>query len=136
MPPLLPTNTTAQTPEIVDSASETVSAPRRFLHPASGGLILGLDWLLFSGTVATAGVALPASILSGFLLSSVGVTAIQRFIAGDSRTKSALKGLAAGIVVGAPFPVAGTAVGGGILMLSGLDQLLRRKPQQQQAASE
>lgn len=128
MPPLLPNNSAAaQTPEVVESAAEAHTTRRTFLHPAAGGLILGLDWILFSGTMATAGITLPASVLAGFVIGSIGTTLIQRQLSGDSRTKAALKGLAAGVVVGMPFPIAGTAVGGGILVLSGLDHLIKRK---------
>jgi hypothetical protein len=39
----------------------------------------------------------------------------------DGMGVAVLKGLLAGITVGIPLPVAGTAVGGGILALSGLN---------------
>ncbi len=135
MPPLLPTDSIAQTPEVVNPAPDNGSAPthRTLLHPAAGGLILGLDWILFSSDLLTGGLALPVSMVGGFLVSSIGTALIQRNLAGDSRSKAALKGLAAGIAVGVPFPIAGTAVGGGILVLSGLDQVLRRKQRQAEA---
>ena len=117
------TRTPVEPAEVLETASERPT----LLHPAAGGLILGLDWLLFSGTVATAAVALPASIVAGFTLGSVGTALIQHKLGGDSRRKAILKGLAAGVVVGMPFPIAGTAVGGGVLALSGLDRLLRRR---------
>ena len=96
------------------------------LHPLSGALILGLDWVLFSGNVALGGIAAPALMGAGFVLGSIGTACVQRFVAQDTRLNSALKGFGAGLVVGAPLPVAGTVVGGAVLTLSGLTSLKRR----------
>ncbi len=105
-----------------------VSPTRRtLLHPASGALILGLDWLLFSGTVFSAGLAFWITGPTGLVLGGIGAGLIQRRLSGDSRRAAALKGLAAGIIVGAPFPIAGAAVGGMVLAISGLDRLLKRR---------
>lgn len=104
------------------------AARHTLIHPAAGGLMLGLDWLLFSGTVATGFAALLFSVITGFVVGGVGTGLIQWRLGGDSGRVAALKGLAGGIIVGAPFPVAGTAVGGTILALSGLDRLLKRRP--------
>lgn len=97
-----------------------------FLHPASGLLILGLDWLFFSGSVVTLGLSTPALALLGFVTGSVGTAVIQRHFHGDGTGKSVLKGLLAGITVGIPLPIAGTAVGGGVLALSGLNKLWKQ----------
>ena len=95
----------------------------RFLHPASGGLILGLDWLLFSGNALTLGLStLPLAVL-GFVLGGVGTGIIQAQYSQDSGAKSLFKGLVGGFAVGIPMPIAGTAIGGAILALSGLDRL-------------
>ena len=64
---------------------------------------------------------LPTMVL-GFVLGSVSTALIQRFVAGDSMFKSLAKALAAGLIVGAPTPVAGTALGGVILAVSGLSK--------------
>jgi hypothetical protein len=127
MPLPLPIDSPAEPVQVLEPKAEAAPERRTILHPAAGGLILGLDWLLFSGTAATMGLATPLSASLGFVVGSIGTAAIQRKLAGDSRTTAALKGLAAGVVVGVPFPIAGTAVGGGILVLSGLDRLLKRK---------
>jgi len=109
-------------------AHAPVAAPRRtLLHPAAGALILGLDWLLFSGAVLTAGTMSWFSIIGGFFLGGIGTGLIQRRLGGDSRRVAAFKALAGGLVVGVPLPIAGTAVGGTILALSGLDRLLKRR---------
>lgn len=97
-----------------------------FLHPASGVLILGLDWLLFSGTAFTLGLSTLGLAGLGLGLGGLGTGLIQRVYHGDGVAKAVLKGLLAGITVGIPLPVAGTAVGGGILALSGLDRLWSR----------
>lgn len=95
----------------------------RFLHPASGALILGLDWLLFSGSVLSLGLSTPALAVLGFVLGAAGTGLLQTRYGRDSRTKVTMKGLLGGLAVGVPLPIAGTAVGGAILALSGLDQL-------------
>lgn len=105
--------------------SEGAKARRPLLHPLSGALILGLDWVLFSGTFATGGTGVLAASVAGFVLGGLGTALIQRKRGGDSRRVSAMKGFAAGVTVGAPLPVAGTVVGGLILGLSGLDRLKR-----------
>lgn len=102
------------------------SSPRRtntFLHPASGLLILGLDWLFFSGTALSLGLTTPALALLGFGIGALGTGMLQRIYGGEGRLKSVLKGLLGGLVVGIPLPIAGTAVGGFILALSGLNRL-------------
>jgi hypothetical protein len=96
--------------------------PSRFLHPASGVLILGLDWLLFSGSVLSLGLSTPALTGLGFVLGGVGTAVLQTGYGGDRWGKGTLKGLLGGLAVGLPLPIAGTAVGGAILALSGLDR--------------
>lgn len=97
------------------------SRSRTVLHPASGALILGLDWLLFADTVVTLGLATLPAILVGFVGAGVGTGLLQRRYGGDSWGAAVGKGLLAGGVVGVPLPVVGTVVGGGIIALSGLD---------------
>lgn len=97
-----------------------------FLHPVTGALILGLDWLLFSGTMATGTVALPIAVVLGLSLGTLGTCCIQRFWAKERWSRAVLKGLLGGIVVGLPFPIGGTLVGGAVLASSGLDQIRDR----------
>jgi ABC-type Mn2+/Zn2+ transport system permease subunit len=96
------------------------------LHPVSGILILGLDWLLFSGSAITLGASTLVLAGIGFTLGGLGTGLVQRSFHGDGLAKTLLKGLLAGIAVGIPLPVAGTAVGAGILALSGIDRLWGR----------
>ncbi len=95
---------------------------RTFLHPASGALILALDWLLFSGNVLALGLGTPVLATLGFGLGSLGVGFVQRRYGHESIGKSVAKGLLGGLAVGIPLPVAGTAVGGFVLALSGLNR--------------
>jgi len=93
------------------------------LHPASGLLILGLDWLLFSGSVLSLGLSTPALAVLGFVVGATGTGLIQARYGHDPGLSSSLKGVLGGLAVGIPLPVAGTALGGLILTLSGLDRL-------------
>jgi hypothetical protein len=104
------------------------AAPRStMLHPATGGLILLLDWALFSGTVVSAGTAMWPLSLVGFVGGSLGSMFIQRRFAKDSLLASLVKGIFSGVAVGLPFPIAGTAVGGWILAASGLGRLRKSR---------
>jgi hypothetical protein len=103
-----------------DAPSPTV------LHPASGVLILGLDWLLFSENALTLGLSTLLNVVIGVGVGGMGTGFIQHIYHGDSLGTAILKGLLAGLTVGIPLPVAGTAVGGGILALSGLNRLWSR----------
>jgi hypothetical protein len=94
--------------------------PRRFMLPATGLLIMGLDWLLFSEEAASFGVLIPLTSVVGFLAGSMGTFHLQTRYGLDSRPAALLKGLLAGILVGIPFPLAGTMAGGFILASSGL----------------
>ena len=94
--------------------------PKRFMLPATGLLIMGLDWLFFSEEAATFGLAIPFTSVVGFLAGSLGAYHIQRKYGLDSRPAAWAKSLVAGILVGIPFPLAGTIVGGWIVATSGL----------------
>ncbi len=105
----------------VPSVEDTRSF-RRLYHAASGASILAIDWLLFSGNVLSGGMATFPTMVLGLVLGGVSTALIQRFVAGDGTLKSLSKALVAGLVVGAPTPVAGTALGGVILAVSGLSK--------------
>lgn len=93
---------------------------RRFILPVTGAWILVLDWLLFSSNVFSVWLATPAVMILGFLLGSGGTFLAQKKAADDALWSAALKALLAGIVVGLPWPIGGTLVGGGVLLTSGL----------------
>ncbi|MGB5164362.1 MAG: hypothetical protein WBN09_06740 [Woeseiaceae bacterium] len=93
---------------------------RRFLLPATGLWILVLDWLLFSSNALSAFLATPVVMLLGFVLGSGGTFLAQRRAANDSLWSATMKAIIAGIVVGLPWPIGGTLVGGWVLLTSGL----------------
>jgi len=93
---------------------------RRFMLPATGAYILALDWLLFSSNAISAFTATPIVMVIGFVLGSAGAYVIQRRVANDAPWSAVLKAVFAGIVVGLPWPVGGTLIGGWVLLSSGL----------------
>lgn len=105
--------------------------PERFLLPATGLWIMGLDWLLFPKEAVTLGLATPATAIIGFLAGSIGAYHLQRRYALNAPAAALLKSLMAGFLVGVPFPLAGTLVGGWILATSGLADWKRRLWKQQ-----
>ena len=94
--------------------------PKRFMLPATGLLIMGLDWLLFSEEAASFGLLIPFTSLVGFLAGSIGTYHLQTKHGLEAKPVAALKAILAGILVAIPFPLAGTMVGGAILASSGL----------------
>lgn len=107
-----------------------VQQPGRWLLPATGLWILGLDWLLFTKNALVLGLATPVLVIVGLVAGSAGAYFLQRRYAGDRGLGALAKALVAGAVVGVPLPIAGTIVGGWILLASGLgsmkDRVLRR----------
>ncbi len=99
---------------------------QRFFLPATGVWILALDWVLFSSNVFSAWLATPAVTVVGFLLGSAGAFLAQRRGGRDTVWRAALKALLAGIVVGVPWPIGGTLVGGWVLLSSGLTDARRQ----------
>lgn len=93
---------------------------RRFMLPATGAWILVLDWLLFSSNVLSAWLATPVVVGVGFVLGGAGAYIIQTRHANDALWKAILKAGLAGILVGLPWPIGGTLVGGWVLLSSGL----------------
>ena len=93
---------------------------RRFMLPATGAWVLALDWLLFSSNALSAWLATPAMMVVGFVLGSTGTYLVQRRAAKDTLWRAVLKAGLAGIVVGLPWPIGGTLVGGWVLLSSGL----------------
>jgi hypothetical protein len=90
---------------------------RSFFEPASGAVILGVDWLAF-GADAPTGFAFTAFVsLAAFAITFAAVMIIQRR-AGDLRRAAGLKAFLGALAAGIPFPVTGTILGGAILALS------------------
>jgi hypothetical protein len=100
--------------------------PQRFMLPATGLLVLGLDWFLFSGEAATLGMAAPLTAVGGFLAGTIGTYMLQRRFGLDRRPVALAKALLAGLFVGVPFPMAGTLAGAWVLATSGLASVKSR----------
>ncbi len=91
-----------------------------FYHPASGVVILALDWMIFGTDLFTGFLALPAMCVIGFLATFPLVLAIQQKWSKDKLPSALGKAFLGAFMVGLPFPVTGTLLGAAILMLSGL----------------
>jgi hypothetical protein len=93
---------------------------KTFYHPASGVVILALDWLIFGTDLFTGFLALPAMCVIGFLATFPLVLAIQQKWSKDTLPNALGKAFLGAFMVGLPFPVTGTLLGAAILALSGL----------------
>ena len=107
------------------SHAPTVPAPpfeglRTFYHPASGVVILGMDWLIFGTDLVTGFVALPVMCVLAFLSSFAVVYAIQARWSKDTTLSALGKAFLGAFLVAVPFPITGTLLGAAILALSGL----------------
>lgn len=72
--------------------------------------VLLLDWIIFSGALASFGLGLPVLTGIGFVLAAVSVFLIQRYESRDSMLSSILKSLGCGLLVGIPTPITGTVL--------------------------
>jgi hypothetical protein len=125
-PPAVP----QQIPVRLQRYEETVPPVGRrkyWLHPASGLLILAVDWLFFAPEAATFEVAAILTCPLAFAVTAAGVFWIQRRKNGDSFGSAAAKAFFGGIVAGIPTSIAGTIVGTLVLVLSGLSNWNHRR---------
>lgn len=86
-------------------------------------LTIFIDWVFFGAEAVTGGLALPVSCLAAFTITLAGVYLVQRHLDADGRGEGAAKAFFAGVLAGAPFPIAGTVFGALVLSLSGLSAL-------------
>lgn len=93
---------------------------RTFYHPASGVVILGLDWLAFGTDALTGFLALPEMCVLAFMASFAPVLAIQLKWSKDATPAAIGKAFIGAFLVGLPTPITGTILGAAILALSGL----------------
>jgi hypothetical protein len=93
---------------------------RTFYHPASGVVILALDWLAFGTDFLTGFLALPWMCVAAFAVSFPLILAIQLKWTRDALPAALGKAFLGAFMVGLPFPITGTLLGAAILALSGL----------------
>ena len=118
-----------QIPVRLQRYEHTSTPPRRkyWLHPASGLLVLAVDWLFFAPEAATFEAAAIITSPLAFLITTAGVFWIQRSKSGDSVGKAALKALLGGFIAAIPTSIAGTIFGTLVLMMSGLSHWNQRR---------
>jgi hypothetical protein len=107
-------------PPSVNDSSIPFANLRTFYHPASGVVILLLDWLIFGTDLMTGFLSLPWMCVAGFLASFPLVLAIQLKWTKDAPPAALGKAFLGAFMVGLPFPITGTLLGAAILALSGL----------------
>jgi hypothetical protein len=95
---------------------------RTFYHPASGVVILLLDWLAFGTDLLTGFLATPGLCVLAFAASFPLVLLIQLKWTKDALPAALGKAFLGAFMVGLPFPITGTILGAAILALSGLPQ--------------
>lgn len=110
LPPLPPAN----------SHAVPFAGLRTFYHPASGVVILGLDWLAFGTDLFTGLLAMPEICVLSFFVSFALVLAVQLKWTKDTIPAALGKSFLGAFLVGLPFPITGTLLGAAILALSGL----------------
>jgi hypothetical protein len=91
-----------------------------FYHPASGVVILGIDWMVFGTDLITGFLALPLLCIISFIVSFRIIYAIQVKWAGDASGLASKKAFLGAFLVALPFPITGTLLGAAILALAGL----------------
>jgi hypothetical protein len=107
-------------PQPLDDHKVPFSGLRTFYHPASGVVILGLDWLAFGTDLLTGLLAVPAICVLAFLVTFPLLVAIQLKWTKDALPAALGKAFLGAFLVGLPFPITGTILGAAILALSGL----------------
>jgi hypothetical protein len=113
-------------PEDLDRATQVGGRKDPLLHPLAGLWMIGLDLMLFGGTVATGGFGLPVTMAVGLALGGFGTYLIQDHYTDDTGPTLLKKAVFGGVVVGAPLPIAGTAAGSVVLAISGLSWISRK----------
>jgi hypothetical protein len=107
-------------PPPVNNHAVPFAGLRTFYHPASGVVILALDWLAFGTDYLTFFLALPVVCVLAFLVSFPLILAIQLKWTKDTLPAALGKAFLGAFMVGLPFPITGTILGAAILVLSGL----------------
>ena len=111
--------------ELVTEPLETAKPVERpkyktFFHPWSGLSILAVDWIAFGMDVPTAFLLTPVVSIIAYFVTYYAVYKIQTEQSLNTPTVARRKAMLGAIAAAVPFPITGTIVGVGILMLSGL----------------
>jgi len=118
--PPLPKDAPLPPPPKIENNSVPFENLRTFYHPASGVVILGLDWFAFGTDYLTFFLAVPVICVLSFLVSFALVYAVQIKWGRDTIPTALGKSFMGAFLVGLPFPITGTLLGAAILALSGL----------------
>jgi hypothetical protein len=119
--PPLPRDASESVTRIEPEASQPPFANlRTFYHPASGVVILGLDWLAFGTDLLSGFMALPAICILSFLVTFPILWLIQVKWTKDTNSAALGKAFLGAFLVGLPFPITGTLLGAAVLALAGL----------------
>ena len=125
LPPALPPQIPVRPQRIAEPP--TPAARPYWLHPASGALILAVDWLFFAPEALTAEIAAVITSPLAFLITTAGVFWIQRKRNGDSIGAALAKAVFGGIMAAIPTPIGGTLLGTVVLVLSGRSNWNQRR---------
>ena len=93
---------------------------RTFYHPASGVVILGIDFLVFGLEAVSGFLDLPIMCALAFFTTLPLVWVIQSRWAKDENSTAFGKAFLGAFLAGLPFSIAGTMLGAAVLALSGL----------------
>lgn len=113
-----------------EGAEDTRPPWLRILHPWSAGLLLAVDNLCFGANAVTGFLATPIVIAVAFTVTFAGVYRMQRQRGGDGVFTSLTKALLCGALAAVPWSVAGTAVGGLVLLAAGMSGSSPKNPPQ------
>lgn len=114
----------ADEPQLVEAeVVEGLPKPgKSFFHPASGVVILGLDWLAFGSDFVSGFLAVAVTSVLVFAATFGSIYWIQTRRHGDTPGRARLKAFLGALAAGVPFPIGGTLLGAAILLHSGLRQ--------------
>jgi hypothetical protein len=118
--PPIPKDAPLPPPSPANDSSVPFANLRTFYHPASGVVILGLDWLAFGTDFFTGFIAVPLLCVLSFLVSFALIFTVQMKWTKDTAPTALGKSFLGAFLVGLPFPITGTILGAAILVLSGL----------------
>ena len=91
-----------------------------FYHPASGVVILGLDWMIFGGDMVTGFLAVLLTSILAFMITLPVLFVIQSRWSKDKFGSALGKAFVGAFLVAIPLPITGTLMGATILALAGL----------------